>query len=128
LIVLVLNNRDLNMVTWEERVLAGDPKFAASQTVPDFPYADYARSLGLGGVRVERPEDIGAAWDRALSADRPFVFEAVTDPDVPPMPPHITLEQARNYASSVLKGDADSLGFLKQTLKSAADSILPHKT
>ena len=76
---------------------------------------------------MERPEEIGAAWDRALASDRPFIFEAVTDPDVPPMPPHITLEQAKNYASSVLKGDAESLGFLKQTLKSAADSLLPHK-
>jgi pyruvate dehydrogenase (quinone) len=127
LIVMVLNNRDLNMVTWEQRVLVGDPKFEPSQDLPDFPYAEYARSLGLDGVRVERPDDIGPAWDRALTSDRPFVFEAVTDPDVPPMPPHITFEQARNYASSVLKGDAESLGFLKQTLKAAADSVLPHK-
>ncbi len=127
LIVLVLNNRDLNLVTWEQRVLAGDPKFDASQDLPDFRYADYARSIGLDGVRVERPEEIGATWDRALAADRPFVFEAVTDPDVPPIPPHITLEQAKNYASSVLKGDARALGFLKQTLKAAADWVLPRK-
>jgi pyruvate dehydrogenase (quinone) len=127
LIVLVLNNRDLNMVTWEQRVLAGDPKFDASQSLPDFPYAEYARSLGLDGVRVDRADGIGAAWDRALSSTRPFVFEAVTDPDVPPMPPHITLEQAKNFASSVLKGDAESLGFLKQTIRAAADSILPRR-
>ena len=127
LIVLVLNNRDLNMVTWEQRVLVGDPKFDASQDLPDFPYADYARSLGLDGVRVDRPQNLGAAWDRALAATRPFVLEAITDPDVPPMPPHITLEQARNYASSVLKGDANALGFLKQTLKDVAESYLPHR-
>src|SRR5205809_3056928 len=105
LIICVLNNRDLNMVTWEQRVLAGDPKFEASQTLPDFPYADYARSLGLDGVRIDHPEAIGPAWDRALNADRPFVFEAITDPDVPPMPPHITLAQAKAFGSSVLKGD-----------------------
>ncbi|PYR72162.1 MAG: thiamine pyrophosphate-requiring protein, partial [Acidobacteria bacterium] len=127
LIVLVLNNRDLNMVTWEERVLAGDPKFEASQTLPDFPYADYARSLGLDGVRIDHPEAIGPAWDRALNADRPFVFEAITDPDVPPMPPHITLAQAKAFGSSVLKGDADALGFLKQTLKEIASNFVPHK-
>jgi pyruvate dehydrogenase (quinone) len=120
LIVLVLNNRDLNMVTWEERVLAGDPKFEASQNLPDFHYADYARTLGLDGLRVDRPEDVAPAWDRALSADRPFVYEAVVDPNVPPMPPHISLEQAKAFASSVLKGDVNALGFLKQTVKDIA--------
>ena len=127
LIVLVLNNRDLNMVTWEERVLAGDPKFAGSQSLPDFPYAEYAKSLGLDGIRVERPEDIGGAWDLAFASRRPFLFEAVTDPNVPPLPPHITFEQAKAFTSSVLKGDADRLGFLKQTVKEVADRYLSHK-
>jgi pyruvate dehydrogenase (quinone) len=53
LIVLVLNNRDLNQVTWEQRAMAGDPKFAGSQSLPDFGYARYAESLGLIGVRVD---------------------------------------------------------------------------
>jgi pyruvate dehydrogenase (quinone) len=127
LVVLVLNNRDLNMVTWEQRAMAGDPKFAASQDLPDFRYAEYAQSLGLEGVRVERPEDLGAAWDRALSARRPFVLEAVTDPNVPPLPPHITFEQARSFFSAALKGDADALGFLKQRAKEAAARVLPGK-
>jgi pyruvate dehydrogenase (quinone) len=125
LIVLVLNNRDLNMVTWEERVLAGDPKFEATQDLPDFPYADYAKSLGLDGVRVSDPEALGAAWDRALASDRPFVFEAMTDPDVPPLPPHISLEQAKNFTSSVVKRDVDALGFLKETVKQVTARYLP---
>jgi pyruvate dehydrogenase (quinone) len=127
LIVLVLNNRDLNMVTWEERVLVGDPKFEASQNLPDFPYAEYARSLGLDGVRVDRPDALAPAWERAFAADRPFVFEALTDPNVPPMPPHISLEQARAFATSVLKRDADALGFLKQTAKEIIKDHLPAK-
>jgi pyruvate dehydrogenase (quinone) len=126
-VVLVLNNRDLNMVTWEQRVLVGDPKFEASQDVPDFPYAEYARSLGLDGIRIEHPDEIGPAWDSALSAGRPFVLEAVTDPNVPPMPPHISLEQAKAFTSSVLKGDAEALGFLKQTFKDVTASIAPQK-
>jgi pyruvate dehydrogenase (quinone) len=125
LVVLVLNNRDLNMVTWEQRATAGDPKFAASQDLPDVRYAEYAQSLGLHGVRVERPEDVGAAWDRAFGADRPFVLEAVTDPNVPPLPPHITFEQARALASATIRGDADALGYLKQSVKEVAASILP---
>jgi pyruvate dehydrogenase (quinone) len=125
LVILVLNNRDLNMVTWEQRATAGDPKFAASQDLPDIRYAEYAQSLGLQGVRVERPEDIGAAWDSAFAADRPFIVEAVTDPDVPPLPPHITFEQAKALASATLRGDVDALGYLKQSVKEVAASILP---
>jgi len=117
LIVLVLNNRDLNMVTWEERVLAGDRKFEASQGVPDFDYAGYARMLGLGGIRVDSPDAVGRAWDMAFESDRPFVIDAITDPNVPPLPPHITLEQAKSFASSLLKGDVETLGLLKQTMK-----------
>jgi len=127
LIVLVLNNRDLNMVTWEQRVLVGDPKFQASQDIPDFPYAEYARSLGLGGVRVERPEEIGAAWDRALASDRPFVFEAVTDPDVPPMPPHITLEQAKHFSQAVLSGDPNAGRMMRRGLAEKLAELLPRR-
>jgi pyruvate dehydrogenase (quinone) len=124
LVVLVLNNRDLNQVTWEQRALAGDPKFPASQEVPDFPYARFAESIGLLGVRVDRPDQIGEAWDRVLGADRPAVLEVVTDPNVPPLPPHITWEQAKSFASSVLKGDSEALGFIRQTVKDAASSIV----
>jgi pyruvate dehydrogenase (quinone) len=127
-ICLVLNNRDLNMVTWEQRVMAGDIKFEASQDLPDFPYARYAESLGLMGIRVDHPEEIASAWDRALAADRPVVLEAVTDPNVPPLPPHITVEQAKNFMSSLLKGDPEEGGVIRQTVKGMLDSILPHKS
>src|SRR3954470_18083195 len=88
-IILVLNNRDLNQVTWEQRVMAGDPKLEASQTLPDFPYARYAELLGLRGIRVTSADEVGPAWDEALSSDRPVLYEAVTDPEYPPLPPHI---------------------------------------
>lgn len=117
LIVMVLNNRDLNQVTWEQRAMEGDPKFAASQDVPDFPYAAYAELIGLHGLRVDRPEDLGNAWDYALTADRPVVLEVYTDPDVPPLPPHITFKQARAYTSAILHGDSDSAGIIKQSVK-----------
>ncbi len=125
LVVLVLNNRDLNQVTWEQRVMVGDPRFEGSQSIPDFPYARFADDIGLEGIRVDTPDDIGRAWDRALSADRPVVVEALTDPNVPPLPPHITLEQARHFASSVWSRDAESLGFITQTMKDAVESFLP---
>ena len=117
LVVMVLNNRDLNQVTWEQRALEGNPKFDASQDVPDFPYARYAELIGLRGIRVDRPEQIGDAWDSALSADRPVVLEAYTDPDVPPLPPHITFKQAKAYASAILHGDSDAAGIIKASVK-----------
>jgi pyruvate dehydrogenase (quinone) len=117
LVVLVLNNRDLNQVTWEQRVEAGDPKFPASQELPDFPYARYADSLDLHGIRVDSPEMVGRAWDEALASDRPVVFEARVDPEVPPLPPHITVEQARHFAESLLKGEPDAPHVVRQTLR-----------
>jgi pyruvate dehydrogenase (quinone) len=127
LVVLVLNNRDLNQVTWEQRALAGNPRFSDSQSIPDFPYAQYAEEIGLRGIRVDSPDQVGDAWDRAFSADRPALIEAITDPNVPPLPPHITLEQAKNFMSSVLARDAESLGFIKQTVKDAIEPYLPKK-
>jgi pyruvate dehydrogenase (quinone) len=116
-VVLVLNNRDLNQVTWEQRVMAGDPKLEASQTLPDFPYADYARSLGLDGIRIDRPELIRSAWEQALAADRPFVLEAITDPEVPPLPPHISFDQARKLGAALAKGDPGRGQVIKESVK-----------
>ena len=106
LVVLVLNNRDLNQVTWEQRAFEGDPKFDASQQIPDFPYARYAELCGLRGVRVDEPGAIGEAWEAALGADRPCVLEALTDPEVPPLPPHVSFEQAKNFALATTKDPA----------------------
>jgi pyruvate dehydrogenase (quinone) len=117
LVVAVLNNRDLNQVTWEQRVMSGDPKLDASQVLPDFDYAGYARSLGLHGVRVERPDDVGSAWDQALAADGPALIEFVTDPEVPPLPPHITVEQAKQLARTIAQGDQAAPHFTRQALR-----------
>ncbi|MGI9095453.1 MAG: thiamine pyrophosphate-dependent enzyme, partial [Thermoleophilaceae bacterium] len=125
LIVMVLNNRDLNQVTWEQRAMEGDPKFAAAQSVPDFPYARYAELVGLKGICVDSPDQVGAAWDEALAADRPVVLEAVTDPEVPPLPPHITLAQAHALTSALVKGDPGARGIIRQTLRDKIEEYLP---
>ena len=105
LVVLVLHNDDLNQVTWEQRVMSGDPKLEVSQTLPDLPYARYAELIGLKGIRVDTPDAVGPAWDEALSAGQPVLIEAITDPEVPPLPPHIRFEQAKELAHA-LPGDA----------------------
>jgi pyruvate dehydrogenase (quinone) len=127
LVVLVLNNRDLNMVTWEQRALEGDPKFEASQELPDFPYARYAELLGLRGIRVDSPEAVGPAWDDVLESDRPAVLEAVTDPEVPPLPPHITFDEARNFMLAVAQGDKGWRDMIEQSLKAKFKELAPGK-
>ena len=123
LVVLVLNNHDLNQVTWEQRVMEGDPKYKASQEVPDFPYAGYAESLGLRGFRIDNPDQIGSVWDRAFASDRPVVVEAVTDPEVPPLPPHITVRQARNFTAALARGDGERGHILRQAVKEMFQSF-----
>jgi len=127
LVVLVLNNHDLNQVTWEQRAQSGDPKNPMTQEIPDFPYARYAELLGLEGIRVDSPDAVGPAWDRALSADRPVVLEARTDPEVPPLPPHITLEQAKAFAAALRKGDPNVRGLIRQTIRDKIEELVPSR-
>lgn len=124
LVVLVLHNNDLNQVTWEQRVMSGDPKFNASQEIPDFDYAGFAESIGLSGIRVEQPDQIGAAWDSALASERPVVIDALCDPSVPPLSPHITFEQAKGYMFSLFKGDPNLAGVTAQTAKQMTAGFL----
>jgi pyruvate dehydrogenase (quinone) len=126
LIILVLHNNDLNQVTWELRVMSGDPKVRASQELPEFPYARYAESLGLKGLRVDRPDAVPAAWDEALGASVPCVLEAITDPDVPPLPPHITLADAVKFSSTLLKGDPNEAGIIRQSVREVINGVWPH--
>jgi len=125
--VLILNNQDLNMVTWELRAQAGEPKFEGSQDLPDIPYARYAEMLGLRGIRVERKEEVGKAWEAALTSDRPCVIEAMVDPEFPMMPPHVSFEEAKAYAKSVLKGDPNAKHMVKETIKTAVAGVFGGK-
>ena len=125
LIVAIWNNHDLNQVTWEMRAMEGAPSFLPSQQLPDVQYAAFARSLGLTGIRVEKPEDVEAAWRAGLEADGPAVLEFLTDPAVPPIPPHATWEQMEATAASILKGDADRASMVKQGFKAKVQEFLP---
>jgi pyruvate dehydrogenase (quinone) len=122
LVVCVLHNNDLNQVTWEQRVMNGDPRLEASQQLPDFDYAGYARLLGLHGIRVERPEDVGPAWDEALAAGRPALLDVLTDPEVPPLPPHVSFEQAKHFASA-LRGDPARRETIAQAIKGKVPEV-----
>jgi pyruvate dehydrogenase (quinone) len=126
LIVAVLHNNDLNQVTWEMRAMEGAPKFPESQRIPDVSYESFARSLGLAGIAVDQPDQVGPAWDQALAADRPTVLDLRTDPDVPPIPPHATYEQMKDAATALLKGDENRWGVISAGLRTKAQELLPH--
>jgi pyruvate dehydrogenase (quinone) len=125
LIVAVLNNRDLNQVTWELRAMEGAPQFLPSQELPDVPYARIAENFGLLGISVDKPDQVEAAWRQALAADRPCLIEFRTDPAVPPIPPHADWAQMKATASSVLHGDSDRTGMIRQGVKAKIQEFLP---
>jgi pyruvate dehydrogenase (quinone) len=116
MLIIVLNNRDLNMVTWEQRLQVGDPKFEASQDIPDVPYAEFAKMLGLEGIRVDDPADISKALQSLLAADRPAVLDVMVDPNVPTVPPHIEKSKMINFSKAMLKGDPDAQHVMRQTI------------
>ncbi|WP_431875519.1 thiamine pyrophosphate-requiring protein [Amycolatopsis sacchari] len=127
LVVCVFHNNDLNQVTWELRAMGGAPKFEESQSLPDVNYADIARSLGFDGVSVDSPDQLGPAWERVLSADRPALLDVRCDPEVPPIPPHATFEQMKSAAEAVLKGDPNAWHLMAQGLKTKAQELLPSR-
>ena len=124
-VMCVFNNEDLNQVTWEQRVMEGDPKFDASQNIPNVPYHRFVEMIGLKGIYVDDPERLGPAWDEALAAKRPVVLEVKTDPEVPPLPPHITLDQAKKFSQSLAKGDSSAREVVAGAARQLLSGILP---
>jgi pyruvate dehydrogenase (quinone) len=124
-VVLVLNNEDLNQVTWEQRVMEGDPAFEASQDIPYLDYAAYAELIGLRGIKLNASDEIEGAWREALSADRPVIISALSDPNEPPLPPHITFEQAEAFASSVLADPSSGLPGAVESVREKVHEFLP---
>ena len=123
LVTCVFNNEDLNEVTWEQRVMNGNPRFDASQDIPDVRYSQFAELIGLKGIYVDDPKDLGAAWDEALSADRPVVLEVKTDPEIAPLPPHISFKEAKNFMFSMAK-DQDAGHVVRDTARQVANKLL----
>jgi pyruvate dehydrogenase (quinone) len=126
-IVCVFNNEDLNEVTWEQRIMEGDPKFVASQVIPNFAYARFGEMLGFRAIFIDKPDDLHGAWQQALSSDRPVVLEVKTDPDVAPLPPHVTLKEARGFMASIVKGDPSAGHMIADTARQLLGDIIPGK-
>jgi pyruvate dehydrogenase (quinone) len=128
LVVCVLHNNDLNQVTWELRAMGGAPKFEPAQVLPDVSYADFARGIGLDAVTVRSPDELGPAWDRMLTSDRPGLLDVYCDPEVPPIPPHATLDEAVSMVEAVLKGDPSALHLVVEGAKTKLQEMLPGRS
>jgi pyruvate dehydrogenase (quinone) len=128
LIFLVANNRDLNQVTWEMRIETGLPDFPSSQHLPDVSMAQFARLLGFEGIRVERAEDLDAAFARALGADRPAVVEVLTDPNISMLPAHIEPAQVKAFATAMLHHDPEAEPAIVQSVKGVIAGLLPGRS
>ena len=123
LVVCVFNNEDLNEVTWEQRVMNGNPRYDASQDIPDVRYSQFAEQIGLKGIFVDKPKDLASAWDAALSADRPVVLEVKTDPEIAPLPPHISFKEAKGFMMSMVRDD-DAGHVIRDTARQVINKVL----
>jgi pyruvate dehydrogenase (quinone) len=128
IIFFVMNNQDLNQVTWEQRILGGAPRNMETQPLPNFAYAQFGETLGFKGIRVDSPDQVDAAWDEALSSQRPVVFEAMVNGDVATLPPHITREQAMHFLQAARKGDPEEAGMIKQSIKQIISGVIPRRS
>ena len=126
-ICCVFNNEDLNQVTWEQRIMEGMPRYDATQSLPNIAYHKFGELIGLKGIYVDDPKKLSAAWDQALASPIPVVLEVKTDREVPPLPPHITLEQAKKFMNTIQQGDSDEGGMVKGAMSQVLASVIGHK-
>jgi pyruvate dehydrogenase (quinone) len=126
LIFVVLVNEDLNQVSYEQRVLSADPKNPATQTVPYVPAAEFARLLGLEGIKVNSPQEVAQAWDRALAASGPVLLEFVVDPQIPPLPPHVRPKMLKKTLKGLAHGDEDATGIVRKGVKAKWSEFAEH--
>ncbi|MFF9125212.1 thiamine pyrophosphate-requiring protein [Streptomyces sp. NPDC014889] len=124
-IFCVFNNQDLNQVTWEQRAMAGDPKYPGSQYIPDVPYAKYAEMLGLKGIYCDKPKKVGKAWDDALASDVPVVLEFKVDQEIAPIPPHIMLAQGKKAAKAAVH-DPERAGIAAKGVRQKLTEVAEH--
>ncbi|MGI8535843.1 MAG: hypothetical protein ACR2K2_04950 [Mycobacteriales bacterium] len=90
------------------------------------PAAEFAKLLGFEGIKVNRPEDVGPAWDRALTATGPVVLEFVTDPRIPPLPPHVRVSQRKTTATALVHGYEDAVGISTKGFKGKLAEVTEH--
>jgi len=98
--IIVFNNRALAMVELEMRV-AGYPDWQTVMENPDF--AMVARAMGIRGWTAKRSSEVEPALREAFAHDGPALIDIFTDKNALAMPPHVTFDQMKGYATSMAK-------------------------
>jgi pyruvate dehydrogenase (quinone) len=98
--VVLFNNASLGMVKLEMMV-DGIPDFETDHEPTDF--AAIAEGVGIRSMRVEDPRDVRDTLAKGLADPGPVLMEFVTDPNALSIPPAITGEQIRGFATSATK-------------------------
>jgi pyruvate dehydrogenase (quinone)/pyruvate oxidase len=101
--IVIVNNNTLGQIKWEQMVFLGNPEYGVELQPIDF--AAFAVACGGTGFTVEDPAECGRVLDQALATPGPVIVQAVVDPFEPPLPAKITLEQAKNFAKSLVRGE-----------------------
>jgi pyruvate dehydrogenase (quinone) len=118
-VILVMHNDDLAQVSWEMRTEDANPLWRAAQDVESIDYAGFAQLLGFRGVRVDSDDEVAAAMDAAFAHDGVTVIDAIVSRHVPPLPPHISADYAKNVGLALAKGDP----FTAEVVKDSAIAL-----
>ena len=113
--VVVVKNNTLGMIKWEQMVFLGNPEYGCELQPIDF--VKFAEACGGTGFHVDDPARCGEVLDAALGVPGPVIVEAVVDPFEPPMPPKITVEQARKFAEALVRGEPAREKIVRAVLK-----------
>jgi len=101
--VIIIKNNTLGMIKWEQMVFLGNPEYGCELQPINF--ALFAQACGATGITIDDPQDCARALEQALNTPGPVLVEAVVDPFEPPMPPKVTLKQAKRFAESLVRGE-----------------------
>jgi pyruvate dehydrogenase (quinone) len=120
--VIIIKNNSLGQIKWEQMVLDANPEFGVDLQPIDF--AKYAEAAGAAGFTIRDPKDAERVLREALLHEGPAVVEAVVDPNEPPLPGQIKLEQAVHFAEALIKGEKDTKKIVKTLLEDKIREVI----
>ncbi|MDW0173436.1 MAG: thiamine pyrophosphate-binding protein [Nitrososphaeraceae archaeon] len=101
--VIVLNNKILGMIRWEQMAFLGNPEYGIEFSQIDF--VKIAEACGGKGFSVTKMKEVKPVIHEALMEKNvPVIVDAHVDPFEAPLPPKISMEFVRNIAKAFTKG------------------------
>jgi pyruvate dehydrogenase (quinone)/pyruvate oxidase len=120
--VFVIKNNTLGQIKWEQIVFLGNPEYEVELQPINF--CMIAEACGGTAFRIENPHECGNIIEQALNTPGPVLVEAVVDPYEPPMPPKVTLADAKNFAKALIRGEPNRGEIIKTIMKDKIREII----